>query len=184
MTGLGTLLEKARLKQGLTIEQVSERTKIRPQYLQAIEDEEFHLLPDQAYVNAFIRTYAKALGLQDQLSAGSQNLALTQGPVKASVKEAVKETIKEPVQEPIEEPVQEPVEAPIEDPVKEPDRVSVTEPTQAAASEAMISDITMSIRERRERVRKARRKRWAIRLLVGLASLLGIGYVIYWFMNP
>ena len=67
MTGMGTLLEKARRKKGLTIEDMSNRTKIRPQYLQAIEDEEFHLLPDQAYVKAFIRTYAKALGLQDEI---------------------------------------------------------------------------------------------------------------------
>lgn len=60
--GVGSLLEKARVEQGLTIEELAERTKIRPQFLQAIEEEQYHLLPDQAYVRPFIRTYARALG--------------------------------------------------------------------------------------------------------------------------
>ena len=51
----------------LTIEEMSERTKIRPQFLQAIEEEQLHLLPDQAYVRPFIRTYASALGVEDQI---------------------------------------------------------------------------------------------------------------------
>lgn len=65
--GVGSLLEKARVEQGLTIEELAERTKIRPQFLQAIEEEQYHLLPDQAYVRPFIRTYARALGVEDQL---------------------------------------------------------------------------------------------------------------------
>lgn len=65
--GAGSLLEKARVEQGLTIEELAERTKIRPQFLQAIEEEQYHLLPDQAYVRPFIRTYARALGVEDQL---------------------------------------------------------------------------------------------------------------------
>ncbi|WP_461368255.1 helix-turn-helix domain-containing protein [Candidatus Darwinibacter acetoxidans] len=69
MLEVGKLLEKARLEQGLTIEEMSERTKIRPQFLQAIEEEQLHLLPDQAYVRPFIRTYAKALGVEDQIEA-------------------------------------------------------------------------------------------------------------------
>ncbi|MGI6673524.1 MAG: helix-turn-helix domain-containing protein [Limnochordia bacterium] len=66
--GVGALLEKARIEQGLTIEDVAERTKIKPQFLQAIEQEQFHLLPDKAYVRSFIRTYARALGVEDQLA--------------------------------------------------------------------------------------------------------------------
>ncbi|HPT82470.1 MAG TPA: helix-turn-helix transcriptional regulator [Limnochordia bacterium] len=62
-------MERARVEQGLTIEQVAERTKIKPQFLEAIEQEQFHLLPDQAYVRPFIRTYARALGVEDELEA-------------------------------------------------------------------------------------------------------------------
>jgi len=68
MMGVGALLEKARVEQGLTIEEVAERTKIKPQFLEAIEQEQFQLLPDQAYVRPFIRTYARALGVEDQLA--------------------------------------------------------------------------------------------------------------------
>lgn len=64
---MGTLLQKARIEQGLTIEEMSNRTKIRPQFLQAIEEGEYHLLPGTAYVKPFIRTYARALGVEDQV---------------------------------------------------------------------------------------------------------------------
>lgn len=66
MTGLGTLFQEARLKQGLTIEEVAERTKIRTQFLIAIEEGRFNELPDQAYVRAFLRTYARALDLKPE----------------------------------------------------------------------------------------------------------------------
>ena len=66
MTGLGTLLQQARLQRELTIEEVADRTKIRTQFLVAIEEGDFNQLPDQAYVRAFLRTYAKALGLEPE----------------------------------------------------------------------------------------------------------------------
>ncbi len=75
--GLGTLLEKERLEQGLTIGEMSERTRIKPQFLQAIEHEDYHLLPGEAYVKPFIRTYAKALGLDDEIFLADQEVAAT-----------------------------------------------------------------------------------------------------------
>lgn len=66
MTGLGTLLQEARLEQGLTIEDVAVQTKIRPQFLVAIEEGRFEDLPDRAYVRAFLRTYARALGVDPE----------------------------------------------------------------------------------------------------------------------
>lgn len=63
MTGLGTLLQEAREEQGLSIADIAERTNIRPQFLQAMEEGNFQLLPDQAYIRPFLRTYARALGL-------------------------------------------------------------------------------------------------------------------------
>ncbi|HHY15252.1 MAG TPA: helix-turn-helix domain-containing protein [Firmicutes bacterium] len=69
MTGLGTLLQEARLEQGLTIEDMVERTKIRADFLQAMEAGDFEKLPDRAYVRPFLRTYARALGLaEDQVA--------------------------------------------------------------------------------------------------------------------
>ncbi|HHY16191.1 MAG TPA: helix-turn-helix domain-containing protein [Firmicutes bacterium] len=64
MTGLGTLLQEARLERGLTIEEIAEQTKIRTQFLVAIEEGRLEDLPDRAYVRAFLRTYARALGVE------------------------------------------------------------------------------------------------------------------------
>ncbi len=65
MAELGTMFKEARLKLGLTIIEMAERTKIRTEFLVAIEEEEFHQLPGEAYVRPFIRTYARALGLDE-----------------------------------------------------------------------------------------------------------------------
>lgn len=125
MTGLGTLLKKARLKQELTIEEMTERTRIKPQFLQAIEEEDYHLLPGEAYVKPFIRTYAKALGLEDHVASG------------------------------LERP--------------------------QSISEEVLAET--GIRERRERVKKARRRRLFVRLSIGIVILVGALYLVYRFLN-
>lgn len=56
-------LKEKRLRKGLTIEQVSQGTKIRPQYITAIERGEYNKLPSAAYVQGFVRNYAEFLGL-------------------------------------------------------------------------------------------------------------------------
>jgi cytoskeletal protein RodZ len=125
MMGLGTLLEKARLRQGLTIEEMSDRTKIKPQFLQAIEEEEYHLLPGEAYVKPFIRTYAKALGLDDEIMGD--------------------------------------VEGP------------------AVISEDVFVDA--GIRERRERAKRARRRRFLVRVITALLVLSGAAYLFFRLLN-
>jgi cytoskeletal protein RodZ len=85
VTGLGTLLQEARAEQGLTINDMVERTRIRRDFLEAMEAGEFDRLPDPAYIKPFLRTYAKALGLDeeqvalefDALSAPSQEELLS-----------------------------------------------------------------------------------------------------------
>lgn len=121
--GMGTLLEKARLEQGLSIQEMSERTKIKPQFLQAIEEEAYDQLPGEAYVKPFLRTYARALGLEEQIM------------------------------------------------------VELT--SQSAVSDEMM----ISIRARRERVRRARRMRFAVRSSLILVVLAGAAYLIFRLMN-
>lgn len=123
MMGLGTLLEKARLEQGLTIDELAKRTKIRPQFLQAIEEEEYHLLPGEAYVKPFIRSYAKALGVEEQLEA------------------------------------------------------------EYAEATLLSNELTTSIRERRERTRKSRRKRFIFSFVLAILGLAGIGYLVFWLLS-
>lgn len=63
MFDIGSSLREARLRQGLDFPELEERTKIRPKYLRALEDERFDVLPAPTYVRGFLRSYAQALGL-------------------------------------------------------------------------------------------------------------------------
>ncbi len=66
MFEIGASLREARLRQGLDFPELEERTKIRPKYLRALEDERFDILPAPTYVRGFLRSYAEAIGLDGQ----------------------------------------------------------------------------------------------------------------------
>jgi cytoskeleton protein RodZ len=59
----GADLKAARERVGLSIQDVASRLRIRPTYLEALEDGKIAALPASAYALAFVRTYAGALGL-------------------------------------------------------------------------------------------------------------------------
>jgi hypothetical protein len=63
---IGSSLRDARTRQGLDFPELEERTKIRPKYLRALEEEHFDILPAPTYVKGFLRSYAEALGLDGQ----------------------------------------------------------------------------------------------------------------------
>lgn len=87
MNGLGTLLEQARLEQGFTIEEMAQRTKIRPQFLEAIETENFRYLPGEAYIMPFIRTYSRALGVESQIEMEISARLVVPEELAASIRE-------------------------------------------------------------------------------------------------
>jgi len=60
---VGEILKDARLASKLSIEKVSDKTRIGEAYLIAIEAGDFNALPGQVYASGFVRTYAKFLGL-------------------------------------------------------------------------------------------------------------------------
>lgn len=64
--GLGRALRKARLRQGLTIEDASLGTRLRGEYLDALEREAFEELPGDVYARSFLRSYATFLGLRPE----------------------------------------------------------------------------------------------------------------------
>ncbi len=66
MFDIGSSLREARLRQELDFPELEERTKIRPKYLRALEDERFDILPAPTYVRGFLRSYAETLGLDGQ----------------------------------------------------------------------------------------------------------------------
>ena len=67
MFAIGISLKEARLRKGLDLAAAAEATKIRSRHLQALEDEQFDVLPGQTYVRGFLKTYADFLGLDGQL---------------------------------------------------------------------------------------------------------------------
>jgi Uncharacterized protein conserved in bacteria len=64
---IGASLKEARLRQGLDFPEIETGTKIRGKYLNALEEERFDVLPAEAYIKGFLRTYAEYLGLDGQL---------------------------------------------------------------------------------------------------------------------
>jgi transcriptional regulator with XRE-family HTH domain len=56
-------LRAAREQAGLTVEDISVRTKINKTFVIALERGDFHRLPGEFFVRAFLRTYARELGL-------------------------------------------------------------------------------------------------------------------------
>lgn len=63
MIKFGEKLREERKKQGFTLEEVSRATKIRINFLQAIETEEYKKLPGASYAQGFVRNYIEFLGL-------------------------------------------------------------------------------------------------------------------------
>jgi cytoskeleton protein RodZ len=62
----GSDLKKVRESKGITLKDLFESTRIRISILEAIENEEFHLLPENFYTQTFIKTYAQAVGVESE----------------------------------------------------------------------------------------------------------------------
>jgi cytoskeletal protein RodZ len=73
MFEIGGSLREARLKRNLTPADVQKAIRIRDRYLQALEEERWEMLPGDAYVKGFLRTYADYLGLDGSLYVDEYN---------------------------------------------------------------------------------------------------------------
>lgn len=81
---IGRQLAAAREEQGISLNQAAEETRIRPQYLAAMEAGDFDALPDYVVARGFLRSYASFLGLDPE-------------PLVQAFREAVAAEIEEPV---------------------------------------------------------------------------------------
>ncbi len=63
MTPLGETLRRARLSKGITFEDAERVTRISRKYLEALELENFGILPAPVFARGFLRSYADYLGL-------------------------------------------------------------------------------------------------------------------------
>jgi cytoskeletal protein RodZ len=66
MGELGALLRETREQKGLSLADAEEVTRIREQYLRALEEEDFSALPGAIFARGFLRNYATYLGLDPQ----------------------------------------------------------------------------------------------------------------------
>lgn len=71
---IGEKLSQARREKGISIETAEEATKIRARFLEAMESDEFDLLPGRVYAKAFLRLYARYLGLDEGALAAEFDL--------------------------------------------------------------------------------------------------------------
>jgi cytoskeleton protein RodZ len=66
MMDIGSQLRAAREAQGLTLEQAFKGTRIKVSFLEAIEANQFDVLPGQVQARGFVRSYANFLGLDGE----------------------------------------------------------------------------------------------------------------------
>jgi cytoskeletal protein RodZ len=79
----GDKFRKAREKKELSLDDVSNVTKISSRMLQAIEEEHFDRLPGGVFNKGFIRAYAKHLGLNDEEAVTDYLACLRQAQIDA-----------------------------------------------------------------------------------------------------
>ena len=66
MAEIGYRLIRAREARGLTLEDAERDTRISRRYLEALEDEQFEVIPAPVYARGFLRSYAQYLGMDPQ----------------------------------------------------------------------------------------------------------------------
>ena len=70
---IGSTLKHRREARHLSIAQVAEQTRIRPHYLQALENDDLSAIPSMAQARGFLRNYSEFLGLNlDDLSSSAR----------------------------------------------------------------------------------------------------------------
>ena len=85
MGAFGERLKREREKRQITLDEVAKATKIGTRLLQAIEEERFDQLPGGMFNKAFVRSYARHLGLnEDQATADYMEAFRTSHPQEPS----------------------------------------------------------------------------------------------------
>lgn len=64
---IGEVLRLARINQGLSLEELQEKTEIQLHFLEAMEADDFDQLPSTFYARSFLRKYAWAVELDERI---------------------------------------------------------------------------------------------------------------------
>lgn len=87
----GRKLSEARKQLGLSLDEVADRIRVRREFLEALEDMNIKLLPGKAYALAFLRSYARELGINEKeiVDQFQRESALTREDVQAQLRNPV-----------------------------------------------------------------------------------------------
>ncbi len=66
MESLGETLRRIRLEKELTLKELARETRVRPELLQALEEDRYEIFPARTYVVGFLRSAARALRLDEE----------------------------------------------------------------------------------------------------------------------
>ncbi|MEX5216111.1 MAG: helix-turn-helix domain-containing protein, partial [Nitrospiraceae bacterium] len=66
MDSIGDFFRQVRETKGLTVDEVASKTRIRADFVRAIEEGNYARLPDQVFARGFVRSYARSLGLDEE----------------------------------------------------------------------------------------------------------------------
>jgi cytoskeletal protein RodZ len=70
MASFGQYLKRERETRGVSLREISDSTRISLRYLEALETDSLEIIPRQFFVRAIIRSYAKAVGLDENQVLG------------------------------------------------------------------------------------------------------------------
>jgi len=76
----GDRLRREREMRGITLEEISESTKISRRHLEALESDKFEQLPSGVFAKGFIRAYAHFLGIDEDQAVADYALARNEQP--------------------------------------------------------------------------------------------------------
>jgi cytoskeleton protein RodZ len=79
MSSVGETLRAERLSKKFSLEQIARETKINSHLLDAIEKNQFDLLPRGVFAKSFVRQYARILGLDEEEMAAEVQKAMHSG---------------------------------------------------------------------------------------------------------
>ncbi|MBD3218929.1 MAG: helix-turn-helix domain-containing protein [candidate division Zixibacteria bacterium] len=81
-SSLGKYLKSIREEKEISIEELAETTKIKQEYLEAIEDDKYDVLPEGPYLKLFLKSYSEALDIEYDKLVSYLEAATAQAPTK------------------------------------------------------------------------------------------------------
>ena len=79
---IGEVLRLARVNQGLSLEDLQQKTDIQLDLLEALEANDFDKLPSAFYARSFLRKYAWAVDLDDKIILETEAIEDNASPLK------------------------------------------------------------------------------------------------------